>query len=234
MNQLLFKLDVFEGPLDLMLHLISKNKLDINNIEINLLLEQYIDHIEHMKLVDMDVTADFLIMAARLVYIKTLSLLPKQEEAQELKKELEGQLLEYQICKYMSQILQENYKGYSIFVRKIMHIDTNNNYRFYHSSDELFDIYKKLGIKKKEKLPPKQSDFSGIVSRKIVPVEVRIVFILKKLYEKGKVEYSEFFSSEERSDLVATFLAMLELIKSKRIIVSEDRKFILFEDKAGE
>lgn len=95
MDKISYKLPVFEGPLDLLLHLISKNKLNIYDIEISSLLDQYMEHIELMKTQDMDVASEFLEMAARLVYIKTISLLPKHEETEELKRELTGQLLEY-------------------------------------------------------------------------------------------------------------------------------------------
>ena len=87
MEAISFKLDVFEGPLDLMLHLISKHKLNINDIEISKLLEQYMIYIEQAKEQDLELAGEFLEMAARLVYIKTVSLLPKPEEADEIKKE---------------------------------------------------------------------------------------------------------------------------------------------------
>lgn len=99
MEAISFKLDVFEGPLDLMLHLISKHKLNINDIEISKLLEQYMIYIEQAKEQDLELAGEFLEMAARLVYIKTVSLLPKPEEADEIKKELQGALIEYSLCK---------------------------------------------------------------------------------------------------------------------------------------
>ncbi len=105
MTDLSFRLEVFEGPLDLMLHLISKHKLNINDIEITKLLEQYINYIEQMKELDMELAGEFLEMAARLIYIKTVSLLPKHEEADELKKELEGKLIEYSLCKKAAVVL---------------------------------------------------------------------------------------------------------------------------------
>ena len=116
--QLNFKLDVFEGPLDLLLHLISKHKLNINDIEISKLLEQYLDVIAEMKMADLEVASEFLEMAARLVYIKTVSLLPRHEEAEDLKKELTGQLLEYQACKAAAARLALQNNGYNIFVRQ--------------------------------------------------------------------------------------------------------------------
>ena len=91
MEAISYKLDVFEGPLDLLLHLISKHKIDINDIPILLLVEQYLDYVRQMKEEDMEVASEFLEMAARLIYIKTGSLLPvHEEEADELKKELQG------------------------------------------------------------------------------------------------------------------------------------------------
>ena len=95
MSTVSYKLDTFEGPLDLLLYLISKHKLDIANIEISLLLVQYLDYIDEISEQDMEYAGEFLEMAARLVYIKTVSLLPQHEEAIELKKELEGRLIEY-------------------------------------------------------------------------------------------------------------------------------------------
>ena len=101
-----YKLPEFEGPLDLLLTLISKNKINICDIQISELLEQYMEQISKMQEQDMDIASEFLEMASRLVYIKSVFLLPKhEEEAQELKKELEGQLIEYQLCRKTAAML---------------------------------------------------------------------------------------------------------------------------------
>ena len=105
MEQINYKLEVFEGPMDLLLHLISKHKLNINDIPIVELVNQYLDYVRQMKNADFDVAGDFLEMAARLIYIKTVSLLPRQEEAERLKKELTGELIEYRDCKIMAEKL---------------------------------------------------------------------------------------------------------------------------------
>ncbi|MBQ1663537.1 MAG: segregation/condensation protein A, partial [Clostridia bacterium] len=102
MEQINYKLEVFEGPMDLLLSLISKHKLDIYDIPIMELVEQYTDYVRKMQEADMEVASEFLEMAARLVYIKTVSLLPKSEEAEELKRELTGELLEYRDCQIMA------------------------------------------------------------------------------------------------------------------------------------
>ena len=93
MEKISYKLPSFEGPLDLLLYLISKNKLNIYDIQISTLLDQYMEHIKAMQEQDMDVASEFLEMAARLVQIKTASLLPKHQEAEEFKEDLTGQLL---------------------------------------------------------------------------------------------------------------------------------------------
>ena len=97
-GELNFKLEVFEGPLDLLLSLISKHKLNIYDIEISLLLEQFLLYLEQMKQADIEIAGEFLEMAARLIYIKSSALLPKYE-AEEMKKELEGVLIEDALCK---------------------------------------------------------------------------------------------------------------------------------------
>ena len=99
METISFKLEVFEGPLDLLLSLISKHKLNICDIEISKLLEQYLLYIDQAHEQNLELAGEFLEMAARLIYIKTASLLPQPEEAEQLKKELEGALIEYSLCK---------------------------------------------------------------------------------------------------------------------------------------
>ncbi len=227
--QLQFKLDVFEGPLDLLLHLIAKHKLNIYDVEISKLLEQYLDHIEQMKMADLEVASEFLEMAARLIYIKTVSLLPKHEEAEELKRELTGQLLEYQACKAAAARLALLNNGFNIFVRQPAEVPIDKTYLREHESGELIDAYLDVAGKAKRRLPPPASAFSGIVTKRMVSVTSRIIYVLRKLYNSGEVPYNDFFATSDRSEMVATFLAMLELIKSKRIQVSDDNTTVYFD-----
>ena len=167
-------------------------------------------------------------MAARLVYIKTVSLLPKYEEAEELKKELEGQLLEYKICKEMAEKLADMAKLRHVFVRNQMKIKVDPTYEGNHAPDELVAAYLMVAGKAKRRLPPPASAFSGIVSRRVVSVTSKIVYVLRKLYKTGQMPYDDFFVVSDRSEIVATFLAMLELMKSHRISVSDDNKTVYF------
>ena len=135
-----YKLDVFEGPLDLLLFLISKNKLNIYDIPVAELLEQYMAHIDLMRLENMDVSSEFLTMASRLVYIKTAMLMPRKEEAEELKKELSGELIEYQLCKQMAGKLAEKV-SFDGFTRPEMKISHDLTYSRTHEAAELVKAY---------------------------------------------------------------------------------------------
>jgi segregation and condensation protein A len=219
MEKLSYKLPVFEGPLDLLLYLIGKNKLNICDIQISALLEQYMEHINAMKEQNMDIASEFLEMAARLVYIKTVYLLPKHEEAEELRRELSGQLLEYQECRKIAGILSERF-DFDSFVREPAEVEFDNTYERKHSPQELLTAYLNAAGRGKRFLPPPAEAFSGIVSHKVVSVASRIIYVLRRLWRKNEVKYESLFEEQqEKSELVATFLAVLELVKGKRIRV---------------
>ncbi|HAN44092.1 MAG TPA: serine protease [Ruminococcaceae bacterium] len=234
MEKLTFKLEAFEGPLDLILSLISKHKLNIYDIEISKLLEQYLSYINRMQSLNMEVAAEFLEMASRLVHIKTVMLLPKHEDEQEqLKQELTGQLLEYQACKLAAAMLAQQNCGYSIFVRRPEPIDADNTYTLSHNKSELYMAYADAIGKGKRHLPPPAAAFTAIVAKRIVSVSSRIIFILKSLYRTSTVKYSELFAnSSDKSEMVATFLALLELVKAKRLVISENCESIAMNKNA--
>ena len=229
MQKISYKVESFEGPLDLLLHLISKHKLDIQNIEISLLLEQYLVYIDEISEQDMEYAGEFLEMAARLVYIKTVSLLPQYEEAVELKKELEGRLIEYSLCKRAAQSLSQAYIGGEIFVRKQLEIEIDNTYAVIHEPTDLLVAYSLISLREKNNIPVEASVFKPIVSHKIVSVTSKIIYILKKLYNGENFDMDKLFDGiTERSERVATFLAVLELTKSGRVILNEDNTQISF------
>lgn len=230
MSGMQFKLQVFEGPLDLLLHLISKHKLNINDIPIMTLVEQYLAYIDDMAEQDMEIAGEFLEMAARLIYIKTVSLLPKKEEAEELKKELQGRLIEYSLCKLAAENMRNIYIGDAYAVRKPMKIQTDTVYSRSHETEELLKAYAGMSIKK-DKRPEelKPSVFSKLVSKKFVSVTSKIVYVLKKLYADGKCSVDNLFSEiTDRSERVAAFLAVLELTKSGRILLNDDNSEMVF------
>lgn len=228
-NNLTFRLDCFEGPMDLLLFLISKHKLNINDIEIAVLLEQYLLYIENLSETDFETAGEFLEMAAKLIYIKTVSLLPKSEEAIELKKELEGKLIEYSLCKACAQRLARNYIGGDSFVREPMEIEVDKTYNVIHTPDVLVQAYLAVSTKAKRSAPLKASVFEPIVSHRIVSVTSKIIFILKNLYTAGTCPMDKLYDGvSDKSERVATFLAVLELTKSGRIRISDDNSELYF------
>lgn len=218
-----YKLDVFEGPLDLLLNLIAKNKLNIYDIPIAELLEQYMAQIHEMQAADMDVASEFLEMAARLVHIKSVSLLPKKEEEAALKQELTGQLLEYQQCKEAAMRLRERFSLDSI-MRAQADIPADLTYKRHHKPQELLSAYLSMLGKKKPPEPQKPEDtISKLITRRVVSVASQIVFVLRSLWKKRHVSLKELFRGKnDPSERVAAFLAVLELVKDKRLRVDGD------------
>lgn len=225
-----YKLESFEGPLDLLLFLISKHKLNINDIQISVLLEQYLEYIDGLTEQDFEYAGEFLEMAARLILIKTLSLLPKHEEAIELKKELEGRLIEYSMCKVAANRLALLYVGDKIYVRKPEHLDEIKTYTQIHDPEDLILAYFGLSDKKLKKQPVNASVFKPIVSHKIVSVSTKIMYVLRRLYKTGSCSMKGLYDGmTDRSERVATFLAILELTKSGRIKLNDDNTEITFD-----
>ena len=216
-----YKVADFEGPLDLLLHLINKHKLNIHDIPIFELVEQYIEAVRIMsENNDMETASEFVDMASRLIYIKTVSLLPVHEEAEELKRELEGELIEYQECKRIAAEFSERTDGFDFFVKAPEKIEVDKVYRGNGDPAELVSAYMYAVGKGKRKLPPSVDSFKPIVHKRIVPVHARISYVMRKLYKRGKMKLNKlFYSSTDRSELVATFLAVLQLARDKKIII---------------
>ena len=220
MDKLSFQLNNFEGPLDLLLFLIAKNKLDILDIPIAQLLDQYLDAVRAMQEADLDVASEFLEMASRLVYLKTVSLLPRHEEAEQLKVELTGELLAYEAIKTAAAKLGEHTAGFDRLCRTPTELPVDQTYTRRHEGDELIDAYLTAAGRGQRRLPPPVSSFSGIVQRRIISVSSKIVHVLRRLWQGGRVRFSTLYEqAESRSELVATFLAVLELMKARRVTV---------------
>lgn len=218
-----YHFEVFEGPLDLLLTLISKNKVDIHDISISDLLDQYMEQIEIMKEANLDIASEFLEMASRLLYIKSVMLLPKyDEEAEDLKKELTGQLIEYALCKEIASNFKTMY-DFDTFCKEPSKVDFDLTYNRIHPSDDIMAAYISAVGRGKRRLPPDETSFDGIVKKKIVSVTAKIYTVMRSLWKGKRVKYAElFYAAGGKSELVATFLAILELVKGKRVRIDGD------------
>lgn len=227
MEKISFKLEVFEGPMDLLLSLITKHKLNIYDIEISSLLEQYLLYLEQARVHDLELAGEFLEMAARLILIKTASLLPKPNDAEKEKEELQGALIEYAMCKQAALNLVKRYAGDSIFVRKPVKMDIPLRYDRKHDPDILRQIFLAMGKKliKQEKRPAEK--LQAVVNRKYVSVMSKVVYVLRSLHRNEHVYLDAMYSDiRERSARVALFLAVLELTKHGRICISDDNTYL--------
>ena len=223
MDKLSYKLNAFEGPLDLLLHLIAKNKLNIYDINICELVKQYLDCINQMKEQSMDVSSDFLEMASRLVYIKSISLLPKDEESEELKDKLSGELIEYRTVKLLSGELSKIADGFGKFIRQPTMPSVDQTYLLTHDRRVLSHWYLAAVGRGQRRLPPPATAFEPLVKKPVIPVSAKIVYVIRRLFSGVKVKYKSMFSSvKSKSEAVATFLAILELIRGGRIAIDQN------------
>lgn len=235
MTALEFRLEVFTGPLDLMLHLISKHKLNINDIEITKLLEQYLLYIEEAKRQDLELAGEFLEMAARLVYIKTVSLLPKPEEAEREKQELQGALIEYALCQEAARKLKETFIADDVFVRKPIRLSkVKQTYQLTHPSDMLADVYARVGKGRMNGQALSDKITDTVTQAKVVSVTSKVIFVLRKLFGGETVAVDSLYEGmTDRSARVATFLAVLELTRFGRIRLNENNTMLMLCERKG-
>ncbi len=231
MEGLSFKLEIFEGPLDALLALIQKHKLNIQDIEISVLLDQFMLYLSRMAEADLEITSDFLEMAARLIMIKSAALLPR-EEAEQMKRELQGALIEYALCKTMAERLKKRYLGDVVFVREPMELDIDKSYHKLHQPEELMLAYSALNERTRRKASYRPRSIRPIVAKSYVTVFTGIVAVMKSLRRNGTVQMDELYRGQPRSRTVATFLAILELSKEGRIFISEDGNSVRLRRKS--
>ncbi len=219
MEELRYKVEVFEGPLDLLLALITKNKLDILDIPIAELVEQYLEQIRLMREANMDLSSEFLTMAARLVRIKTASLLPRDEEEEDPRLELAGELIEYEQCKQAAAALRDIAR-FDTVTREPLALPADMTYNRRHDPKELLSALLSADGRGRSLAPPKRESFKDLVEKKIVSVTSQVISVLLLLRRNRRLSLRSIFSQKkDRSTKVAAFLAVLELMKNRRIRV---------------
>lgn len=220
MEQLKFSLEVFDGPLELLLHLVNKNKVSIYDIPISLILEQYLEYIEDLKKMDLEVSSEFIEMAAHLMLIKSRMLLPKAEtEEEDPRMSLAEALAEYKRYKaIIGTLRKENENAGITYVRRTEHLDFDKKHRLSYETSALTEAYRNVVRKSARALPPPLKSFAGIVGRPIASVPARILGVLRTLKRNITCSFRSLFkSARTRSEIVATFLAVLELSKSSHV-----------------
>ena len=216
----------FVGPLDLILHLLSKNKMEIQDIQISLILDQYLAWMDRRRELDLEVASEFVTMAAQLVYIKTRMLLSiHDEEAMSEMEQLIATLEAHQRnenylkIKAVVPTLESRYQvGRDYLTKSPEAIQPDKVYRYVHDREDLLRAVTAVLARSDNKLPPPVSAFQGIVGREPYPVADKAGEIVRRLIRLGVTRFRALFQgSRSRSEVVATFLAVLELCKAHRL-----------------
>ena len=225
-----FKINDFEGPLDLLLHLIKESKMDIMNIEIEEITKQYMDYLDLQEKMNLEIASEYLVLAAELLEIKSKMLLPRQtvedeEEEEDPREELVNRLLEYQAYKEITKVLHEKEclrrEIYTKSPENIKnYVDEETEINVDVSLDDLVEAFKRYLARKKDNKPLKTK-----VTVNEISVSSRRHDIKRLLKSKKRVSFFELFPVLTKEYVVVTFLAVLEMAKSGELTIKQEKAF---------
>ncbi len=233
------KLEVFEGPLDLLLHLIEKNKIDIYDIPIVVITEQYLDYIKQMETEDMNIMSEFLVMAATLLDIKCRMLLPKEvnEEGEEEdpRAELVQKLLEYKMYKYMAfELRDKQVDAAKSWYKKPMLPQEVQDYQYPIDYAELIgdmtlaklhEIFKSVIKRQEDKIDPIRSKF-GTIEKDEINLEEKQSYIEEYVKNHKRFSFRKLLEHQDsKMEVIVTFLAVLEMMKQGIIEIEQEDTF---------
>ena len=222
----------FEGPLDVIFELLSKNKIEIQDVSITAILEQYLAYLEEMKRMDMEIASEFITMASHLMLIKTKMLLSAAEQA-EAESELDllrqslidrkrKEAME-QIRIAVSQLEPRNEIGRCIFTKEPEPLKREQGYRYKHDVIDLLRALDTIAERNARQLPPPTANFQGIVGKEPYPISRKTGEVLRQLVLRGVERLKNLFKgNKSRSEIVATFLAVLDLCKTNSVTLEDD------------
>ena len=222
----------FEGPLDVIFLLLSKNKIEIQDVSITAILEQYLNYLEEMKRLDMEIASEFITMASHLMLIKTKMLLSAAEAAeaeseldllrQSLVERRRKEAME-QIRLAVSQLEPRNEIGRCLFTKEPEPLRREKGYRYQHTLKDLLRALDMIAERNQRQLPPPATNFKGIVGKEPYPVGKKSGELLRRLVLRGVERLKNLFQgNKSRSEVVATFLAILDLCKSNSVTLEDD------------
>ncbi len=226
------QMEDFEGPLDVIFLLLSKNKIEIQDVSIAAILEQYLAYLEEMKRLDMEIASEFITMASHLMLIKTKMLLSAAEaaEAQTELDLLRQSLVERQRKEAMeavrtavSWLEPRNEIGRCLFTKEPEPLRKEQNYRYQHETADLLRALDEIAERNQRRLPPPTVNFEGIVGKETYPVSRKTGEILRQLILRGVEKLKNLFKgNRSRSEIVATFISVLEMCKTGSVLLEDD------------
>ena len=222
----------FEGPLDVIFLLLSKNKIEIQDVSITAILEQYLQYLEEMKRMDMEIASEFITMASHLMLIKTKMLLSAAEAAeaeneldllrQSLVERKRKEAME-QIRIAVSELEPRNEIGRCLFTKEPEPLRREQGYRYQHDVRDLLRALDTIAERSQRQLPPPTANFRGIVGKEPYPIGKKTREVLRVLLLRGVERLKNLFKgNRSRSEIVATFLAVLDLCKSNSVTLEDD------------
>ena len=237
--ELSYKLETFEGPLDLLLHLIEKNKVNIYDIPIAEITDQYLDYVNHMEEESLDVVSEFLVMAATLLDIKARMLLPKEVnedgEEEDPRAELVEKLLEYKMCKYMSYELRDrmidaerNFYKIPTLPKEVADYRQPVDYEQLLGDmtlQKLHEIFRQVMKRQEDKIDPVRSTF-GNIEKDEIDMDLKTTYV--EAYVRSHKTFSFRRLLEKQSskmEVIVTFLVILEMVKVGRIGIEQEDIF---------
>lgn len=230
-NKYAIKIENFEGPLDLLCHLIDKNKMNINDIRLNEITDQYIEYINKMEEMNLEITSEFLIMASTLIYLKSKSLLPKENEDEEeiSEEELLRRIIEYKKYKEITKILRVMYDNNAIRFYKLpdqIQLPKQKLEREYDKST-IVEAYENIVKINTEKVNENASNIEKIAITDKYTVASKVKEILKELVNRPKFIFNALFSLNkcEKEEVVTAFSGLLELSRRNKVITNQERIF---------
>ena len=233
MDAISYRLETFEGPLDLLLSLIQKNKMSIDDIQINIICEQYMQYIEEAQSLDMELASEFIVMASELMLIKSKLLLPKPEaEEEDPRAALADALLKFQQAKEAAKKMALLYPTYSGRLEKDTdEISIDKTFVLDQEVESLCLAVRRIVTFNENRPKAERSVFTPMISSPIVPVEVKITGILNKMSKKKATSLKELLDeSVSLPDMIAIFLGVLELIKIRKILIYDTEGTLLGDD----
>lgn len=230
-NKYSIKLENFEGPLDLLCHLIDKNKMDIYDINLSQITDQYIEFIKQMEEMNLEITSEFLVMSSTLLYLKSKNLLPKHEEDEEeiTEEELIHRIIEYKKYKEITKTLKENFSEYSKrFYKMAEEIELPKQKIEKEYNNEIIpEIYRKIIQKNLEKINENASNIEKIAITENYSVGESVKVMYKALVKFKKFTFNKLFSPKQHSkkEIVTAFSGLLEMSRRNKVITEQDELF---------
>ena len=226
------EMEDFEGPLDVIFLLLSKNKIEIQDVSITAILEQYLAYLDEMKRMDMEIASEFITMASHLMLIKTKMLLSaaEQAEAESELDQLRQSLIERQrkdaieqIRTAVSWLEPRNEIGRCLFTKEPEPLKREKGYRYKHTTLDLLRALDNISERNQRRLPPPTVNFKGIVGKEPYPIGKKTGEVLRHLLLRGMEKLKNLFKgNRSRSEIVATFLAVLDLCKTNSVSLEDD------------